>query len=80
VCSSDLTREGKKWLCVECGKAYDVLPQGYFEAKRKLNPKSAALLEKGIRNRTSGVEHEKWSAAGHKAWETRRANEAKAKM
>jgi len=71
---SAFTRDGTKWLCVECGKAYDKLPEGYLEAKKKLNPKSAALLEKGSRNKTTGKEHEKWSAAGRKAWETRRKN------
>lgn len=70
------TKEEKKWLCVECGKAFDKLPEGYLEAKKKLNPKSAALLEKGSRNKTTGKEHEKWSEAGRKAWETRKANEA----
>jgi hypothetical protein len=70
------TKQGQKWLCVECGKACDKLPEGYLEAKKKLNPKSAALLEKGSRNKTTGKEHDKWSEAGRKAWETRRANEA----
>ena len=73
------SKEGDKFRCVECGRLHDRLPEGYLSALKKLSPKRAALLEKGIRNKTSGVEHDKWSAAGHKAWETRRANEAKAK-
>ena len=73
------TKEGKKWICVECGKAHDKLPEGYLEAKKKLNPKTAALLEKGSKNKTTGAEHAKWSAAGHKAWETRIRNQEAAK-
>jgi hypothetical protein len=70
------TREGKKLLCVECGKAYDKYPEGYLEAKKKLNPKTASLLEKGSKYKTTGKEHEKWSKAGDKAWETRKKNKA----
>jgi hypothetical protein len=73
------SKEGDKFRCVECGKLHDELPEGYLGALKKLSPKRAALLEKGIRNKTTGAEYEKWKKAGQKAWETRRANGAKAK-
>jgi hypothetical protein len=74
------SKEGDKFRCVECGKLHHALPEGYLAALKKLSPKRAALLEKGSRNKTTGAEYEKWKMAGQKAWETRRANEAKAKM
>jgi hypothetical protein len=73
------SKEGDKFRCVECGKVHTELPEGYMTALRKLSPKKAALLEKGLRNKTSGAEHAKWSAAGHKAWDTRLRNQAAAK-
>lgn len=69
-------KEGDKYRCVECGKIHDKLPEGYMSALKKISPKRAALLEKGVHQKTTGAEHDKWSAAGHKAWETRKANEA----
>jgi hypothetical protein len=73
------SKEGDKFRCVECGKLHVELPEGYLVALKKLSPKRAALLEKGNRNKTTGAEYAKWKKAGQKAWETRRANETKAK-
>ena len=73
------SKEVDKFRCVECGKLHDKLPERYLPALKKLSPKRAALLEKGSRNKTTGDEYEKWKKAGQKAWETRRANETKAK-
>jgi len=73
------SKEGDKFRCVECGKLHDKLPEGYLPTLKQLSPKRAALWEKGSRNKTTGDEYEKWKKAGQKAWETRRANETKAK-
>jgi uncharacterized FAD-dependent dehydrogenase len=68
-------REGSAYRCIECGKVHDKLPEGYMAALKKLSSKRAALLEKGAHQKTTGDEHEKWSKAGHKAWETRIKNQ-----
>jgi len=69
------SREGNKLICVECGQAHTKYPEGYLDAKKKLNPKVAALLEKGVKHKTTGEEHDKWVEAGKKAWKTRREHE-----
>lgn len=51
-------KQGDKYRCVECGKAYDKLPKGYMEALKKLNPKKTARLEKGTKHKTETEEED----------------------
>ena len=68
------SKENGQFRCVECGKLWPNLPADYLRAVKNLDPKRAALLEKGAKHKTIGAEHEKWSKAGKKAWATRQAN------
>lgn len=60
-----------KFCCLECGTLLDQLPEDWVKA----NPDGTRLLLKG--QSKNGPKDPKMQEAGRKAWETRRANQAK---